>query len=151
MYDDSLFEWKNMFLSKNDSNDIAADIKYVIISDGRTYTDGTPYGDFNLPDLNNVPAGTIYGKRKVMPFNRADLNHDGKVNLPDYAIFADNWGRTGIVKGSDVNDLGAYADMSDEHDPNGVMTSYGNGSVDNNDLAIFQSEYLWDANDPNTW
>ena len=45
-------------------------------------------------------------------------------------------------KGSDVNDLGAYADMTDAYDVNGVMTSCGDGDVDMADLGIFSDYYL---------
>lgn len=148
----SNFEWKNIFLGDaNDSNDIIADVKYIISSDGRTYADGTPYGDFQLPNLVNVSAGTIYDKRKIKFFNHADLNRDKKVNFQDFAIFANNWQRTGIVKGSDPNSLNDYADIQNTYDINGVMTSYGDGKVDNADLSEFVVEWLWNKDDPNTW
>ncbi len=147
MYDSNNFEWKNLFLGdKNDSNDIIADIKYVISSDGRTYEDGTPYGDFYIDDVNDTPTG-VYDKRKIMPFNHADLNRDRKVNGLDYAVFANEFGkdnisdpnRFGSYVGKDVNDLGAYADINRD------------GFVDPCDLGDFSYEWLWDADDPNTW
>jgi hypothetical protein len=77
-------------------------------------------------------------------FNYADLNRDGKVDFRDYAIWANNFGRNdpntlGDNVGSDVNDLDAYSDIN------------RNGIVDFNDLSLFSGEWLWDANDPNTW
>ena len=143
--DNSNIEWKNIFLGgANDSDNIVADVKYLIVNGSGGI------GTYNLPTLTGNPA-RVYDKRKIMPKNHADLNRDRKVNLSDYAIFADNFGRTGIVKGSDVNDLGAYADLTDAYDVNGVMTSYGDGAVDYKDLSLFVDEWLWDANDPNSW
>jgi len=144
MYDINDFEWKNVFLGGvDDSNDIVADIKYVISSDGRTYGDGTPYGDFDLPDVNSTDV-EVYDKRKIKFFNHADLNRDRKVNGLDYTIFSKEWlendsNRLGSNVGSDTNDLGAYADMD------------RSGTVDYNDASLFVNEWLWDADDPNTW
>ena len=140
MYDDTNFQWKNLFLGdKNNSNNIIADIKHVIASDGRTYSsDGTPYGDFYIDDIDGTTTG-VYDTRTIFIFNHADINRDGKVNLADYAILSQNWGREGIDKGSDPNALGDYADIS------------GNGSVGVEDLATFSQEWLWDANDSSTW
>jgi hypothetical protein len=148
MKDDSNFTWKNIFLGDaNDSNDIVADIKYVI-NHGNVYPPpyNSHYGDFPLPDVDGSNVG-VYDKRKVFFFNHADLNRDRKVNGLDFAIFAENFGRNnetdpntfGSYVGSEPNNLGAYADID------------RNGRVDYNDLSIFSGEWLWDANDPNTW
>ena len=80
-------------------------------------------------------------------FNYADLNRDRKVDGKDFAIFAQNWGRNeesdpntfGANVGSEPNDFDAYSDID------------RNGIVDFNDLSTFSGEWLWDANDPNTW
>jgi len=149
MCDSNNFEWKNIFLGDadaNDSNNIVADVKYVIISDGRTYLDGTPYGDFNLPDVNGTDTG-VYDKRKIIIRNHADLNRDRKVNGLDFVVLGDVWGKSNISDpnrfgsyvGADVNDLGAYADID------------RNGSVDFNDVGYLNTEWLYNADDPNSW
>jgi len=144
------FNWKNIFLGDfNDSNDIVVDIKYVI-NCGDIDHYGRRYGDFPLPDVDGSKTG-VYDKRKVFFSNHADLNRDRKVNGLDFAIFAQNWGRTGIVKGINPNDANDYADIADIYDVNGNLVSYGDGAVDYNDLSLFSGEWLWDANDPNTW
>ena len=145
-WNNSNFEWKNIFLGDfNDSNNIIADIKYVI-NNGSIYPSGTRYGNFPLPDIEGYKAG-VYDKRKVFFFNHADLNRDRKVNGLDYAIWAGNFGRDeesdpntlGSNVGKDPNDLDAYSDID------------RNGIIDYNDLSLFSGEWLWDANDPNTW
>jgi hypothetical protein len=77
-------------------------------------------------------------------FNHADLNRDRKVDGKDFAIWANNFGRNdpntlGDNVGSEPNDFDAYSDID------------RNGIVDFNDLSTFSGEWLWDANDPNTW
>ena len=140
------FESKNIFLGDaNDSNDIVADIKNIIYN-GDISPTGKPYGDFPLPDVEGSNVG-VYDKRKVFFFNHADFNRDRWVNGLDFAIFARNWGGNeetdpntfGANVGYDVNDLDAYSDID------------RNGRVDCNDLSLFSGEWLWDANDPNTW
>jgi hypothetical protein len=140
------FESKNIFLGDaNDSNDIVADIKYII-DNGDISPTGKPYGYFPLPDVEGSNVG-VYDKRKVFFFNHADFNRDRWVNGLDFAIFARNWGGNeetdpntfGANVGYDVNDLDAYSDID------------RNGIVDYNDLSLFSGEWLWDANDPNTW
>ncbi len=89
----------------------------------------------------------IFNLRKREFFNHADLNRDRIVNGLDFAIYANEYGkdnisdpnRFGEFVGADVNDLGAYADIN------------RSGVVDYNDLSAFSGEWLWDANDPNTW
>lgn len=44
-----------------------------------------------------------------------------------------------------------YADIADIYDSNGYLLSYGDGIVDFTDYAFLASQWLWDANDPNTW
>jgi len=80
-------------------------------------------------------------------YNHADLNRDRKVNGLDYAIWAGSFGRNnetdpntfGSYVGSEPNNLGAYADID------------RSGAVDYEDLNIFSGEWLYNANDPNTW
>jgi hypothetical protein len=133
IYNGNIFEWKNFFLGDaSSSNNIVADIKYLIDNSG----DGN--GIYNLPVVEGTDTG-IYDTRKIMVFNYCDLNRDGKVNLEDFGIFANNWQRTGIAKGSNPNALGDYADID------------GNGTVEVDDLADFCFEWLWDASDPSTW
>ncbi|MFA7708242.1 MAG: dockerin type I domain-containing protein [Candidatus Pacearchaeota archaeon] len=144
--DSNDFEWKNIFLSgTNESDTVVADIKYVINSNGKT-VNGISYGDFTLGTLSGTAKG-IYDTRKIKFFNHADLNRDGKVNIIDYTKFANEFGkdntsnpnRFGANVGSNPSDLGAYADID------------RSGAVDNLDLIILGDEWLWDANDPNTW
>jgi hypothetical protein len=148
MKDDSNFTWKNIFLGDaNDSNDIVADIKYIIYNGSVLPPPyNSSYGDFHLPDVDGSNVG-VYDKRKVFFFNYADLNRDRRVDARDYAIWARNFGRSeesdpntlGSNVGKDPNDLAAYSDID------------RNGRVDYNDLSLFSGEWLWDANDPNTW
>jgi len=80
-------------------------------------------------------------------FNHADLNRDRKVNGLDYAIWAGSFGRSnetdpntfGGYVGSEPNNFNAYADID------------RNGIVDYNDLSLFSGEWLYNADDPNTW
>jgi len=60
------------------------------------------------------------------------LNNDSIVNLKDFAIWARNFGRTGITdtNRADPNDVGAWADYDLD------------GNVDVNDLSIFTDYYL---------
>ena len=81
----------------------------------------------------------VYGQIVYDVKNYSDLNRDKKVNLRDYAIFAENYGRTGVDCGADPNNFDDYSDIN------------RNGVVDYNDLDLFSDEWLWDANDPNTW
>ena len=66
----------------------------------------------------------------------SDLNEDGAVDLKDFAIFANNWKRTGItdVNRADINDPGAWADFNLDD------------KVDMNDLACFNDIWLYDNN-----
>ena len=151
MFDSNDCKWKNMFLGgADDSNDIVADIKYIIVNG--SILGGIPYGDIDLPDVQGSKTG-VYDKRKVPIFNHADLNRDRKVNFVDWAIYANAYkeGRTDIEKGSNPNALEDYADIENFYDANGVMVSYGNGTADANDRSLFMSEWLWDADDANTW
>jgi len=134
--DNTDFEWKNIIGHRygqsgvNDPDAIpedTVDIKYL---------DGT--GWYQSGSFSGINNGD-YDRWKFELFNNCDLNRDGKVNFPDYAIFAGKWGTTGIDKGSDPNALDDYADIDE------------NGTVEVNDLADFCFEWLWDANDPNTW
>ncbi len=56
-----------------------------------------------------------------------------------------------VVKGSNPNALGDYADLTDVYDAEGNLSLYGDGKNDYGDLEVFVGEYGWDANDPNTW
>jgi hypothetical protein len=116
------------------------DIKYMV-SSARTIpisiNNGITQGDEFFPSH----------KLNYYFFNYADLNRDRKVDGLDFAIFAQNWGRNeesdpntfGANVGSEPNDFDAYSDID------------RNGIVDINDLSTFSGEWLWDANDPNTW
>jgi hypothetical protein len=144
------FNWKNIFLGDfNDSNDIVADIKYVI-NNGSIDNYGRYYGDFPLPKVDGSKIG-VYDKRKVFFFNYSDFNRDRRVDFGDLEIFAQNWARTRIVKGNNPNDANDYADIANIYDENGNLVSYGDGKVDFVDFAIFSGEWLYNADDPNTW
>lgn len=144
--DSNDLEWKNIFLGDvNNSENIVTDIKYVVYSSGKFIND-CPYGEITLGTLEGTQTG-VYDKRKIMFFNHADLNRDRKVNNLDFAVWSNEFGkntttdpnRFGTKVGSDPNDLGAYADIDKS------------GTVDYNDLSLFSTKWLWDANDPNTW
>ena len=108
------------------------------------------YGWFQSGSFAPQTQG-VYGQIVYDVSNKADLNRDGKVNGRDYAIFANNWQRTGIVKGSNPNDANDYADLMDTYDETGTLIKYGDGTVNADDLMIFTEEYLWDSNDSNSW
>lgn len=99
-----------------------------------------------LPSINDLTT-RVYDNILVKEFNHADLNRDRKVNMKDFAVWSNEFGknnttdpnRFGSYVGKDVNDLGAYADIN------------RSGIVDSNDLRLFANEWLWDANAPNTW
>src|SRR3989338_6460428 len=111
---------------------------------------GVYLGRDTLPSLT-VSNGLSY-QTITTPTNYAALDKNGRVDGKDFSYFARNWGRTGIVKGSNPNNLNDYADIAPEtYDGSGVLTSYGDGTVDYQDLGAFCEEWLWDANDPNTW
>jgi hypothetical protein len=136
----SNFDWKNIFFKIN--QDIF-DIKHLINNGTFDPFFGTNVGKIELGELDGSQTG-VYNTANVEFFNHADLNRDRKVNGLDFAIWANNFGRNdpnslGDNVGSDVNDFDAYSDID------------RNGIVDINDLSTFSGEWLWDANDPNTW
>jgi len=144
MLDDSNFFWKNIFFNINGDK---KDIKYLL-NNGSVYPTGEPYADLFVGTLQGSQTG-VYNTGTLESFNYADLNRDGKVNGLDFAVYANEYGkdnndisdpnRFGIYVGADVNDLGAYADID------------RSGNVDTSDLGYLAYEWLWDANDPNTW
>jgi len=144
MKNDDNFKWKNIFLGDaNDSDNIVADIKYVIDNGSTTPVGGYPYGDFPLPDIEGSNIG-VYDKRKVFFFNHADFNRDTRTNGLDFKIFRENFGRNnetdpntfGSYVGSEPNNYNAYADID------------RNGTVGPEDLAIFKTyfKFLGDLN-----
>lgn len=129
------FLWKNVFAHRygqdgvdnlNTPPEDTFDVWYV---DGNWVQSGS---------FTGITSG-IYDRLKFEFYNYSDLSRDTKVNLKDYAIFANNVGRTDPNCGADPNNLDDYSDIN------------RNGVVDYNDLDLFQNEWLWDANDPNTW
>lgn len=96
---------------------------------------------------NGITQGDVFfpsHKLNYYFFNHADLNRDRKVDGFDFAIFSQNWGRSdpntlGDNVGSDPNNLDSYSDID------------RSGAVDCNDLGIFSGEWLYNADDPNTW
>jgi len=141
----SSFEWNNLFF---DINGDKKDIKYLINNGVYDSMWNKIVGKINLGLLQGTQTG-VYNSGTLEFFNHADLNRDRKVDLQDFAILGNVWrdsneidpdpNRFGSYVGKDVNDLGAYADID------------RSGAVDINDLGIYCSEYLWDADDPNTW
>ena len=145
------FSWKNIIgeLSQR-VDDGNGGYKYALI------------GDYDIKNLVNsartipisIENGITQGdeffpshKLNYSFYNHADLNRDRKVNGLDYAIWAGSFGRNnetdpntfGSYVGSEPNNLGAYADID------------RSGAVDYEDLNIFSGEWLYNANDPNTW
>jgi len=136
----SNFDWKNIFFKINQN---IFDIKHLINNGTFDPFFGTNVGKIELGELDGSQTG-VYNTANVEFFNHADLNRDRKVNLEDFAVFANNWGRNdpntlGDNAGSEPNDFDAYSDID------------RNEIVDFNDLSTFSGEWLWDANDPNTW
>ena len=136
MVDNTNFTWKNIFLGDaNDSNNLVADIKYVI-NNGDIDIYGRYYGDFPLPNVDGSNVG-VYDKRKVFFFNYTDFNRDRSIDGLDFEIFRDNFGRDnvsdpntfGSYVGSDVNNYNAYADIN------------RSGGVDFDDLDIFKTYF----------
>jgi hypothetical protein len=142
--DSSNFEWKNIFFNINEQNE---DIKHLIQNGIYNPIFDTNEGIISLASLDGDTTIGVYNTGTLQFFNYADLNRDRKVNFADFAVFANQFekdnltdpNRFGSYVGSNVNDLGAYADIN------------RSGIVDSNDIALFANEWLWDANDPNTW
>jgi hypothetical protein len=133
---DSNFLWKNIFLGDaNDSNDVVADIKYIIYN-GDISPTGKPYGDFPLPDIEGSNVG-VYDKRKVFFFNHADFNRDRHIDDLDFAIFSENFGRDNV---SDPNTFGSYVG-SEPNNFNAYADINRNGSVGLEDLDIFKTYF----------
>jgi len=91
-------------------------------------------GIIPLPDLNGTYNSQEPYLHAQIRFNDhcVHLNDDDIVDLKDYSIFANAFGRTGItnINRADPNDLGAWADYDLD------------GDVDVNDLSIFTDYYL---------
>lgn len=152
--DHSNLEWKNIFAERYDK-DINIDDpnnQPTHIWDVKKLS-GPNAEDWFMAREGSIPHPGIYAQLKVIPYNQADLNRDRKVDFIDWAIFARNWQRTGFDKGSNPNNLDDYADIGPNIDSNadGKFEIYGDGTVDMNDSSIFINEWLWDADDPNTW
>jgi hypothetical protein len=147
--DHSNLEWKNIFAERYDK-DVNMDDSNNLpthVWDFKKLSSNTSDGWFMARE-GSIPHPGIYAQLKITPYNQADLNRDGKVNFIDWAIFARNWQRTGIVKGSDPTNLDDYADIGPNIDSNldGKFEVYGDGIVDMNDLNLFVNEWLWDSN-----
>jgi len=132
--DNTDLEWKNIIAERYGLDDVNNPSNIKDIWDVK-YKDGQY---IYLDDITDLTS-RVYDNILIKPFNHADLNRDGKVNNLDYNILANNWRRTGIDKGSNPTDVNDYADID------------GTTVVDNNDLREFSYEWLWDADDPNTW
>jgi hypothetical protein len=138
---DGGFSWQNVFsrVYTNDPNNPER------IDDVKRMASLYPDSAFTISVSNGISK-----RLNVDFFNHADLNRDRKVDGLDYAIWANEYGkdnvsdpnRFGSYVGADVNDLGAYADI----DRSGDVDVY-----DFNDLGDFSYEWLWDAQDANTW
>ena len=131
------FSWKNIFLGDaNDSDDVVADIKYLINNNGVDPFYGFPCGDFPLPDVDGSNTG-VYDKRKVFFFNHADFNRDRQINGLDFDILNENFNRNnetdpntfGSYVGSEPNNFNAYADID------------RSGDVGFSDLEIFKTYF----------
>jgi hypothetical protein len=129
------FTWKNIIAEQyglgdvNEPNDIKAsyDVKQSV---GQSIW---------LNELVNQYPDVVYDNWMIRFYNHADLNRDQKVDFKDYAIWAMNYGRTNTMPRDNTNDLGAYADID------------RSGTVDCNDLSLFSGEWLYNADNPNTW
>lgn len=130
-------EWKSIIFSRYGKDANLADPNCTPLATwDAKYKDGQ--GWFQQGYFSNTTSG-ICDKINFHVFNYSDLNRDKKVNFKDYAIFANNFGRTDPNCGADPNNLDDYSDLDRD------------GVIDFNDLSLFTGEWLWDANDPNTW
>lgn len=144
------------------SESVNADLSFQILDDGQgnfTWKNliAELYNSGDVNDCNNLLARcdvkdlVMYGQKipltirnglsyqlLIKPFNYADLNRNRRVDFNDFAIWANNFGRTNTVP-RDANDLGDFADINRDN------------IVDMNDLEYFTPEWLWNADDPNTW
>ncbi len=124
------FDWKNLIVELYNSGDINDPTNLLGTYDAYDLVDETT--SFPELDVNN---GLSY-QLLIKPRNYADLDFDRRVNWADFPMLASLW----LTSGHDANDVWAeYSDIN------------RSGTVDANDLGIFSGEWLWDANDPNTW
>jgi hypothetical protein len=148
------FSWKNIIgeLSQR-VDDGNGGYKYALIGDYDIKYMVNSARTIPISINNGITQGEFFPSHKLdySFFNYTDFNRDRSVNGLDFAIFARNWARDeraepndpnntlGTYVGKDPNDFDAYSDID------------RNGRVDYNDLSFFSGEWLWDANDPNTW
>lgn len=94
------------------------------------YWDGAWTAIIPLPDVNNPGSKVPYKKLQIKCDTfPGDFNLDGKVNLKDYAYWAN---------------CDPIAEISGEKGlPDGI--------VDFHDFGLYLKDYLKDSNDPNTW
>ena len=92
----------------------------------------------SLPDITaSTPRSPAhYDIWEVVITNWADLDFNGKVNISDFALLSSQWSK------SDCDASNNYCDFSDIG---------GSGTVDITDLSAFVIEWMWDADDPNSW
>jgi hypothetical protein len=109
-------------IAQNEGKVPLEDLAVGTYGPGTMTSDVTPYGDGIL---------TI-GTRLLADIKNEE---DGLVNLVDYAVLANEWGK------SDVNSI---ADISG---PNGIPDK----NVDFYDLGAFVDDYLKDIDKPSTW
>jgi hypothetical protein len=150
-YGENNFYWKNIIGELSQKvDDGEGGYKYALIGDYDIKHMVNSARTIPISINNGITQGSDFfpsHKLNYKFFNHADLNRDRKVDGKDFAIFAQNWGRNeesdpntfGANVGSEPNDFDAYSDID------------RNGIVDFNDLSTFSGEWLWDANDPNTW
>ncbi|MBN2270404.1 MAG: hypothetical protein JXN61_07315, partial [Sedimentisphaerales bacterium] len=130
--------WEKSIIDPNDDiNDpnnytlaFVADIREAIdksdfyTSSGKTAK--VPFEDFNGTYKSGKPY--MYAQERFNSFP-GDFNFDGKVNLKDYAFWADS---------EPIADISGFEGLPD-------------GRVDFHDLALFTRDYLKDSNDTSTW
>jgi hypothetical protein len=108
-------------------NNLDADPNLYDIKDLTNW--GTEYGYINFPTFDD--AQWIFRSD-----NYADLTFNGKVDLEDFAVWADSWLR------NDCNSANHWCDFADLD---------RSGSVDFVDYSLFGNEAGYDTNDPNTY
>jgi hypothetical protein len=113
-----------------------ADVREAIVKSD-FYWDGAWTAKIPLADLNGTYGSEVPYFYAQIRFDRfaVDFNSDGKINLKDFAILANDWNAT---------DVNSVADISG---PNGIPDN----KVDFYDLGAFVDDYLKDSDSPNTW
>lgn len=100
---------------------------------------GSGTGVIALPDLNGIyNSEEVYGKFSVyFDRNLADFNNDGIINLQDFSLLAQEWGKTGNSLADIAIAVGNIGIVLP-----GTTTPYFDGVVDIADVMYFADNWL---------